>query len=56
MRGITAGMIIGGALAGFMVAAAYNDFDMDDMYRSNARVLKKTKRKIDRQMHSMGLM
>ena len=56
MKGLTTGMIIGGALAGLMVAAAYNDFDMDDMMRCNRRMMKKTKRKINRHIHSMGIM
>lgn len=56
MKGITTGMIIGGTIAGLMVMAAYNDFDMDDMNRSTCRMMKKTKRKLDRKMHSMGIM
>lgn len=56
MRGLTTGMVIGGAIAGLMVAAAYNDFDMDDMMRTNSRMMKKARRKIDRKMSSMGLM
>lgn len=56
MRRLATGMLIGGAIAGMMVAAAYNDFDMEDMYRNNSRMYKKAKRKLNRSMRSMGIM
>ncbi|MBQ9625432.1 MAG: hypothetical protein IJR47_04910 [Clostridia bacterium] len=56
MKKMIASMRVGGALAGMMVAAAYSDFDMDEMYRKNSRALRRAKRKFDRQMHAMGIM
>lgn len=55
MKSMTVGMMLGGMIGGVLTAAALADFNPQCMQRQTNRMIRRTKKRINRSMHAMGM-